>query len=62
MGKVGAFLEHDRRAHGERPVAQRVEDFADIAVPLDAEDQRIQASRCMCCGVAFCQTLSLIHI
>ena len=56
MGKVGAFLEHDRRAHGERPVAQRVEDFADIAVPLDAEDQRIQASRCMCCGVAFCQT------
>lgn len=56
MGKVGAFLEHDRRAHGERPIDVRVDDFADIAVPLDREDQRIQASRCMYCGVAFCQT------
>ncbi|NLQ13420.1 glutamate synthase subunit beta [Olsenella sp. KGMB02461] len=56
MGKVGGFLEFDRTAHGERPVAERLKDFGDIALPLPDEEQRFQACRCMNCGVAFCQT------
>ena len=55
MGKPGAFLEHDREAHRLRPVAERSHDYNELYVNLDAEAQRVQASRCMMCGVAFCQ-------
>ena len=56
MGKPGAFLEHGRRAHGLRPVAERTGDFKELYTLLTPEEQRVQASRCMMCGVAFCQT------
>ena len=55
MGKPGAFLEHDRTAHVLRPVDERVRDFDELYVELDDDARRIQASRCMMCGVAFCQ-------
>ena len=55
MGKPGAFLEHDRTAHALRPVDERVRDFDELYVELDDDARRIQASRCMMCGVAFCQ-------
>lgn len=55
MGKPGAFLEHERVAHVLRPVEERVHDFDELFVNLDPEVQRVQASRCMMCGVAFCQ-------
>lgn len=56
MGKVGGFLDIDRCTHDERPVAERLRDYRPIAEPLPDERQRLQASRCMDCGVAFCQT------
>lgn len=56
MGKPGAYLVHERRAHDVRPAQERIGDYDEIAVPLPADDQRVQASRCMMCGVAFCQT------
>ena len=56
MGKVGAYIDLGRVAHGERPAAETLKDFGEFAVPLDEKDQRSQASRCMYCGVAFCQT------
>ncbi len=56
MGKPGAFLEVDRKAHTLRPVDKRVQDFDPLYVELDDEARRAQASRCMMCGVAFCQT------
>lgn len=55
MGKAGAYLEHERVAHGERPAAEAILDFNEFARPLSDEQQEIQASRCMMCGVAFCQ-------
>ena len=55
MGKPGAFLEHGRVAHSERPCDQTVCDFDEFAVPLSEAEQRTQASRCMMCGVAYCQ-------
>jgi len=55
MGKPGAYLSVERVAHDERPPAQTVGDFEEFAVPLAERDQREQASRCMMCGVAFCQ-------
>ena len=55
MGKPGAFLEHGRHAHDLRPVAERTQDFNELGVNLPEGEQRVQASRCMACGVAFCQ-------
>ena len=55
MGKPGAFLERDREAHALRPVRERVHDYNELYVNLDEDAQRRQASRCMMCGVAFCQ-------
>ena len=55
MGKAGAYLEHDRVAHGEREALEAIKDFQEFAQPLSEADQQVQASRCMMCGVAFCQ-------
>ncbi len=55
MGKPGAYLEHERVEHGKRPLEQALQDFDEFAQPLNEGDQRVQASRCMMCGVAFCQ-------
>ncbi len=55
MGKPGAYLEVPRREHGVRSVTDSVADYKEIACALPRETQRMQASRCMYCGVAFCQ-------
>ena len=55
MGKPGAFLEHGRCAHSLRPVEERSRDFDELYEPVPEERTREQASRCMACGVAFCQ-------
>ncbi|MCI1934197.1 MAG: glutamate synthase subunit beta [Atopobiaceae bacterium] len=56
MGKSGAYLEIDRHSHDERNVRETLHDYDEFALPLSLEEQREQASRCMMCGVAFCQT------
>ena len=55
MGKPGAFLDIDRVTHEFRPVEERSQDFDPLYVELDEDARRAQASRCMMCGVAFCQ-------
>lgn len=56
MGKVGAYLTLGREAHHERPSQETQRDFVEFAKPLPLSEQQNQASRCMFCGVAFCQT------
>lgn len=56
MGKPGAFLTQGREAHGLRPVDERVKDYNELYTLLSEEAQQVQASRCMMCGVAFCQS------
>ena len=56
MGRIGAFLHIDRVDHAIRPASESVCDFDDYVVPLTLEEQSEQASRCMNCGVAFCQS------
>lgn len=55
MGKPGAYLEVARHEHAMRDAHESVADFGELALPLTSEEQRLQASRCMYCGVAFCQ-------
>ncbi len=56
MGKPGAYLQVSRQEHGVRPAAESLRDFEDFVVDLPSEAQREQASRCMGCGVPFCQS------
>lgn len=55
MGKPGAFLKRGRMAHSLRPVEERTRDFDELYQTVSEEEARVQASRCMACGVAFCQ-------
>jgi len=57
MGKITGFLEHRRTEPRHRPPAERVNDFNDVAVPLSPDEVRVQAARCMDCGVPFCHSL-----
>ena len=55
MGRPGAYLRVSRQEHGSRRAPDSTRDYAEIALPLNPDEQRAQASRCMYCGVAFCQ-------
>ena len=54
MGNPKAFLNISRREGGYRPVDERIKDYQEVEVRLNAVERREQASRCMECGVPFC--------
>ena len=49
-----AFLEIQRKEAGYRPIHDRIHDFGEVEQTLNSNDRRLQASRCMDCGVPFC--------
>ncbi len=49
------FIEESRIEHLYRPVETRVQDFTEVEVSLTKEQLRVQAERCMNCGIPFCQ-------
>ena len=54
MKDLNAFLTIPRKEAGYRPVQDRIHDFSEVEQTLGAGDRRLQASRCMDCGVPFC--------
>ena len=54
MGNPKAFLTIHRKEAGYRPVHDRIHDFGEVEQTLNSGDRRLQASRCMDCGVPFC--------
>ncbi|MDE7393298.1 MAG: glutamate synthase, partial [Muribaculaceae bacterium] len=54
MGNPKAFLSINRKEAGYRPVMERILDYGEVEQTLNTEDRRLQASRCMECGVPFC--------
>ena len=56
MGKIGGFLEYDRKENPEIPPLERIKNFAEFHAFNDVEERRCQAARCMDCGVPFCQS------
>lgn len=56
MGRVGAFLHVERADHEVRPATESIHDFEEFTIPRTLDEQCEQASRCMNCGVAFCQS------
>ncbi|MCR4794078.1 MAG: glutamate synthase subunit beta [Ruminococcus sp.] len=55
MGKATGFLEYTRIETTAKEPLERIKDFNEFHVPLSDEKRREQASRCMDCGVPFCQ-------
>ena len=55
MGDITGFLKIRRKEAGNRPPCERVCDFSEVEQVLNSEDRMLQASRCMDCGVPFCQ-------
>ncbi len=54
MGKPTGFLEHGREATPYREVEKRVGDYQLAQDDMTNEDLKVQASRCMDCGIPFC--------
>ena len=54
MGNPKAFLEIPRQEAGYRPIHDRIHDFGEVEQTLSTRERKLQASRCMDCGVPFC--------
>jgi len=54
MGNPRAFISIPRKEAGYRPVNERIYDFGEVEQTLNREDRKLQASRCMDCGIPFC--------
>lgn len=54
MGKPTGFMEAARELAHKRPVAERVRDWKEYVLPAEPQHLKIQAARCMDCGVPFC--------
>lgn len=56
MGKPTGFKEIERRDHGTLPVAERLRNYREFAIPLDTAALINQGARCMDCGIPFCHS------
>jgi len=54
MGNPKAFLTIHRQEAGYRPLSERITDFGEVEQTLNSHDRKLQASRCMDCGIPFC--------
>lgn len=54
MGNPKGFMEVAKKEGGYRPIEERIEDFSEVEQTLNDTDRKLQASRCMDCGVPFC--------
>jgi glutamate synthase (NADPH/NADH) small chain len=54
MADPKGFLKIARKPAGNRPIHERIRDFSEVEQTLNSEDRRLQASRCMDCGIPFC--------
>ena len=61
MGKVTGFKDHPRLAAPYRNALDRIADFDEIYTEHNGERLVTQASRCMDCGVPFCQSGDMGH-
>ncbi|MGG5332021.1 glutamate synthase subunit beta [Enterococcus sp. AZ163] len=56
MADPFGFLKYTRKDNPYRPVEERVQDWNELQIPLNAEERQEQAARCMSCGIPFCHT------
>ena len=54
MGDPTGFMKHDRTTPTRRPVPVRILDWNEVNEDFPEDALRTQASRCMDCGIPFC--------
>ncbi len=54
MGDPRGFIKIPKKEAGNRPIKERITDFGEVEQTLNTEDRKLQASRCMDCGIPFC--------
>src|SRR6478609_3032466 len=54
MGDIQGFLKHGREVPSRRPVPVRLKDWKEVYEPFADGKLETQASRCMDCGIPFC--------
>ncbi len=55
MGNPKGFIQIQRKVAGYRPLNERTSDYGEVEQTLNEKDRQDQASRCMDCGIPFCQ-------
>ena len=61
MGFLRGFIEFERIEQPHVPVEERVKSFCEIYGTLTDEQAKIQAGRCMDCGIPFCMHECPLH-
>lgn len=54
MADPRGFINIARKDGGNRPIAERIDDYGEVEQTLNEVDRQQQASRCMDCGIPFC--------
>lgn len=60
MAKASGFIEYERKNGPQTPPEERILGFQEFHGRLPLEEQKLQAARCMDCGVPFCQAGTMI--
>ncbi|MGM0619852.1 MAG: glutamate synthase subunit beta [Bacteroidota bacterium] len=55
MGDPKGFMNVPRQNAGYRSAKERIYDYGEVEQTLNINDRKLQASRCMDCGIPFCQ-------
>ncbi|KAF9584972.1 glutamate synthase [NADH] [Lunasporangiospora selenospora] len=58
LDKVRGFMKYKRRGDGYRNPKKRTKDYKEITARLSDDELKVQAARCMDCGIPFCQSNS----
>ena len=56
MGDPQGFMKHGRVTPSMRPVPVRILDWNEVYEPFSKDELTVQASRCMDCGIPFCNS------
>ena len=56
LNKTRGFMKYPKQTDNQRDAKERLGDFNEIARRHDTEELKVQAARCMDCGVAFCSS------
>ena len=61
MGDPTGFMEHDRELEPDRSPSERIQDWNEFHKHMPENKLKIQGSRCMDCGIPFCQSGTMIN-
>lgn len=56
MGKITGFMEFERIEEGYKGVPERLKNYKEFVIVLDASQAKDQSARCMDCGTPFCNS------